>query len=101
MFDDSVVVTPPKADEIECDDTQKAGPALSDDERAVMELQERIGDKRFEALLQLMRERGVPAGVPLNRQRCEQISRLMEGQQGLTAEDLRASRATRAARRPS
>lgn len=88
VFADDVIAAPPRADEIECDDSGGMGAPLSDEQLAVMELQERLGDERFQALLELMRARGVPGGVPLTRARCERIARVVE-QGGLSAERIR------------
>jgi hypothetical protein len=82
-----VTVTPPHAGEILCDDEEPARRYPTDDEIAVAELQERLGDERFDALIALLQQRGVPGGVPLTRARCEELARLVE-QSALSAQEM-------------
>ena len=78
----------PRPEEIECDEADGPGRELTDDQRAILELQERLGEERFVALMALIRRSDAPAGVPLDRAAAEQIGAVIE-EQALTAEDLR------------
>jgi len=73
-----VAVEPPQPGEIECDTSEGTGPELTDDQRAVLELQERLGEDRFNALMALLQRHGVPTGVPLDRARSEQLGPVVE-----------------------
>lgn len=81
-----VSATPPEGGEIPCDDSEPARRQPTDDEIAVADLQERLGDEKFDALLALLMNRGVPDGVPLTRARCEELGRLVDS---LSTQDLK------------
>ncbi len=84
-----VSVEPVRADEIECDTSEGPGRPLTDDQRAVLELQEQLGEERFTALMELLRSSSVAEGVPLNRAMAQQIGQVIQ-QEGLSASDLRS-----------
>lgn len=83
-----VSASAPQPNEIECDTSDGPGRPLSDDQQAILDLQERIGEERFRAFLDLVRSSGISAGVPLNRARAEQIGSFIE-QNNISVEDLR------------
>lgn len=81
-------VAPPSPDEVECDTSEGGGTAPTAEQQGVYELQERLGEERFEAFLELSRRAGLPASTPLTSERAREIAQIIE-QSGATAEDLR------------
>lgn len=75
-------------DEIECDDSEGSGAPLTEEQRAVLGLQERLGEERFLAFLELARAAGVPAGVPLTQGRAAELTRIIQ-ESGATAAQMR------------
>ncbi|MCJ8281166.1 MAG: hypothetical protein MJK14_15130 [Rivularia sp. ALOHA_DT_140] len=83
-----VTVSQVRPEEIDCDTSEGSGKPLSDEQRAILELQEQLGEARFTALMELLQHSGVNAGVPFNRAMAEQIGRFIE-HESLTVQDLR------------
>jgi len=89
-----VTVRQIRPEEIQCDTSEGPGRRITDDQQAVLELQERLGEERFTALMNLLRSSGINAGVPFTRAMAERFGQFIE------AEELSAADLERIARNP-
>ena len=73
-----VKTDPIKAKDIKCDDNENSAHALTPERRALLNLQKRLGEAKFKALMRLVMKAGVPSDRKLLPGDVERLSKLVE-----------------------